>query len=236
MMSVVIGYVSDYFSIVMTDTRITYGKGAEMGYDDNHVKLLSIPNMGWATGVGVFDFIHKFNRKLGKMEHTTVQIIEELFEKTLEQEKHKLEFLRDYIDSTVITCSWVGTEDNKNKFRVGLLNKEHFGNRLVELDQNRITVLYPYDYLDDLSKVENLEKRISMYTEIDGNLGMILQYLLQIFAEISANSYGVSNICDIGIQVYLDNDLYKFQLKEDVRPLIKAAKEGTILNRLSVVK
>jgi hypothetical protein len=136
----------------------------------------------------------------------------------------------------VITCSWVDTQDNKNKFRVGLLNKEHFGNRLVELDQNRITVLYPYDYLDDLSKVENLEKKFSMYTEIDGNLGMILQYLLQIFAEISANSYGVSNICDIGIQVYLDNDLYKFQLKEDVRPLIKAAKEGTILNRLSVVK
>jgi hypothetical protein len=59
--------------------------------------------------------------------------------------------------------------------------------------------------------------------------------LLQIFAEISANSSGVSRICDIGIQVYLDNDLYKFQLKEDVRPLIKAAKDGTLLNKLSVV-
>lgn len=235
MMSVVIGYVSDYFSIIMTDTRITYGKDAEMGFDDNNEKLVSIPNMGWAAGVGVFDFIHKFNRKLGKMKHTTVQVIEELFEKTLEQEKHKHEFIRDYIDSTVITCSWVGAQDNKNKFRVGLLNNEHFGNRLVELGQNHITVLYPYDYLDDLSKVENLEKRFSMYSEFDGNLEKLLQYLLQIFAEISANSYGVSRICDIGIQVYLDNDLYKFQLKEDVRPLIKAAKDGTILNKLSVV-
>lgn len=40
-MSVVIGYVSEYFSIVMTDTRITYGKNAEMGWDDNVEKLVS---------------------------------------------------------------------------------------------------------------------------------------------------------------------------------------------------
>jgi hypothetical protein len=95
--------------------------------------------------------------------------------------------------------------------------------------------LYPYDYLEDLSKVEDIEKIFSMYTEFDGNFASLLQHLLQIFAEISANSSGVSTICDIGIQVYLDNDFYKFQLKEDVSPLIKAAKDGTILNRLSVV-
>lgn len=235
MMSVVIGYVSDYFSIVMTDTRITYGKDAEMGWDDNYEKLVSIPNMGWATGVGVFDFIDKFNRKLGKMEQTTIPIMEKLFEKTLEQEKHNHEFLKDFIDSTVITCSWVGMQEDKSKFRVGLFNKEHFGHRLVELGTHHITILYPYDYLEELSKVEDIEKRFSMYTEFDGNFASLLQHLLQIFAEISANSSGVSTICDIGIQVNLDNDFYKFQLKEDVRPLIKAAKDGTILNRLFVV-
>jgi hypothetical protein len=69
----------------------------------------------------------------------------------------------------------------------------------------------------------------------DGNFGEFLQYLLQIFAEISANSFGVSRICDIGIQIYLDNHLYKFRLKEDVGPLIQAAKDGTLLNKLSVV-
>jgi hypothetical protein len=53
-MSVVIGYVSDYSSIIMTDTRITYGKEAEMGWNDHYGKLVSIPNMGWATGVGVY--------------------------------------------------------------------------------------------------------------------------------------------------------------------------------------
>jgi hypothetical protein len=129
----------------------------------------------------------------------------------------------------------VGKEEKKGKFRVGLLNKGHFGNRLMELGHNHITILYPYDYLDDLSKVEYIEKRFNMHTEFDGNLGKLLQHLLQIFAEISANFFGVSKICDIGIQVYLDNDLYKLHLKEDVRPLIKPAKDGTILNKLSAV-
>jgi hypothetical protein len=95
--------------------------------------------------------------------------------------------------------------------------------------------LYPYDYLNDLCKVANIEKSFSMYTKFDGNLGKLLHHLLQIFAEISANSIGVSRICDIGIQVSLDNNLYKFQLKEDVRPLMKAAKDGTLLTKLSVV-
>lgn len=86
----------------------------------------------------------------------------------------------------------MGRLGDKSKFRVGLLNKEHFGNRLVEIGNNHITILYPYDYLDDISKVENLEKRFSMYTEFDGNLGKLLQHLLYIFAEISANSPDVS--------------------------------------------
>ena len=234
-MSVVIGYVSDYFSIVMTDTRITYGKNAEMGWDDHHEKLVSLPNMGWATGVGVFDFILKFNKNLAKTKVATVKIIEELFEKTLEHEKYKNVNLKEHFDSTVITCSWVDKGENKSKFHVGLLNKEHFGNRLVELGNHHITILYPYNYLDDLNKVDNIEKRFNMYREFDGNFGKLLQHLLQIFAEISANSFGVSRICDIGIQVFLDHDLYKFQLKEDVIPLIKAAEDGTILNKLSVV-
>jgi hypothetical protein len=234
-MSVVIGYVSDYFSIIMTDTRITYGKDAEMGWNDNSEKLVSLPNMGWATGVGVFDFIHNFNRKLAKLNITTVRLIEELFEKTLEHEKSNNEYLKAQFDSTVLTCSWVGKEKNKRTFRVGLLNKEHFGNRLMELGNNHITILYPFDYLDDLSKVENIEKRFNLYKEFDGNLEKLLEHLLQIFAEISAKSSSVSKICDIGIQVYLDNDLYKFQLKDDVHPLIKAANNGTLLNKLSVV-
>jgi hypothetical protein len=129
----------------------------------------------------------------------------------------------------------VGNDENKIKFRVGLLNKQYFGNRLVEIGNNHVIILYPFDYLEDLSKVENIEKRFSMYTEFDGNFGKLLHHLLQIFAVISANSIGVSGICDIGIQVYLSNDLYKFQLKEDVQPLLKAAKDGTLLTKLSVV-
>jgi hypothetical protein len=151
-MRVVIGYVSDYFSIVMTDTRITYGINAEMGWDDNVEKLVSIPNMGWATGVGVFNFIHNFNRKLAKLKNTTARIIEELFEKKIEYEKNKYKYLKAQFDSTIITCSWIVKEENKSKVRVGLLNKEHFGNRLMELGNNHITILYPYDYLDDLRR------------------------------------------------------------------------------------
>jgi hypothetical protein len=115
-MSVVIGYVSDYFSIVMTDTRITYGKDAEMGWNDNVEKLVSIPNMGWATGVGVFDFIHNFNRKLAKLNNTTVRIIEELFEKTLEHEKSNNEYLKAQYDSTSLPVPGWARKKRKESF------------------------------------------------------------------------------------------------------------------------
>jgi hypothetical protein len=68
------------------------------------------------------------------MKSASVKNMEDLFEETLEQEKDKNEYLKEQFDSTVITCSWMGDEENKNKFRVGLFNKQHFGKRLVEID------------------------------------------------------------------------------------------------------
>jgi hypothetical protein len=229
-MSVVIGYVTDSFSVIITDTRITYGKNAEYGWDDNYEKLVSIPNMGWATGVGVFDVIDKFNKNLAKTKIGTIKNIEELYLKTLEKEKREQECLKDHIDSTVITCSWVDI----NTLRVGLLNKEFFGENLVELIQNQITILYPFDYLEDERKVADIQKRYCLNNKYS-NFEKLLEHLLLIFADISANSFGVSNICDIGIQLFLKNSIYKLNLKEDVRPLIQASKDGTIMNMLSVV-
>lgn len=234
-MSVVIGYVSDFFSIIMTDTRITFGKEAEMGWDDQYEKLVSIPNMGWATGVGVYELILNFNKNLANMKSTSVENIEVLFKKTLEIEENKNGYLKENFDATVITCSWVCHEEDKNKFRIGLLNKQQFGSKLVYLRHNHVTILYPYDFLDDFSKVDNIEKKIRLNSESNRNLEKLLHHLLQIFAEISANSIGVSRICDIGIQIFLGKDLYKFKLKDNVQPLIKAAKDGTLLPKLSVV-
>lgn len=65
-MSGVIGYVTDQFTILITNTRITFERNAEFGWDDDNKKLVSIPNLGWATGVGVFDFISRFYDKLTK--------------------------------------------------------------------------------------------------------------------------------------------------------------------------
>jgi hypothetical protein len=234
-MSVVIGYVTDQFSIIMTDTRITYGKNAEYGWDDNYEKLVSIPRMGWATGVGVCDFIENFNKILSRVAFGTVGKLEEIYVNTLEKEKQKNECPLDHIDSTVITCSWLDKEDNRKRCKVGLFCNEHFGKNLKELVQHQINILYPFDYLDDINKVEAIEKRYSKIEECDGNLEKLMEHLLLIFAEISANSFSVSSICDIGIHLLKNNDVCKLKLKEEIRPLIKAAQNGTIMNMLSVV-
>lgn len=63
----------------------------------------------------------------------------------------------------------------------------------------------------------------------------ILKNLLLIFAEISENSYSVSSICDIGIHLFKNNDVFKLKLKEEISPLISAAQNGTIMNMISVV-
>lgn len=234
-MSVVIGYVTDQFSVIMTDTRITYGKNGEYGWDDNYEKLASIPDMGWATGVGVCDFIERFKGGLSKSKNRTVGKIEELYAQTLEKEKQKHESLTEHIDSTVITCSWAGLEGNRMKLRVGFLNNEHFGHNLVELGQNQITILYPFDYLQDYRKIEDIEKRKRLHHRDEGSFERLLEHLLSIFAEISANSFGVSRICDIGIHMCSDNDVNKLKLKGEISPLMEAAREGTLMNMCSVV-
>jgi hypothetical protein len=234
-MSVVIGYVSDQFSILMTDTRITYGKNAEFGWDDNYEKLVSIPRMGWVTGVGVSDFIERFNEKLSKVAFGTVRKLEEMYVNTLEKEKQISECPIDHIDSTVITCSWLEYVDNRKRCKVGLLCNEHFGKNLKELVHHRINILYPFDYLDNLNKVEDIERKYCHIANFDGNLEKLVGHLLLIFAEISSNSFSVSSICDIGIHIFKNNIVMKLKIKEEIRPLIKAAQNGTLMNMLSEV-
>nr|WP_263326362.1 hypothetical protein [Neobacillus sp. Marseille-Q6967] len=233
-MSVVIGYVNDQFSILMTDTRISYGMYAEFGWEDHYEKLVSIPSMGWATGVGVYEFIERFLEKLEKSGICTNRKIENLYVHTLEKEKHKNECIQNHIDSTVITCSWISVEENSKKFKVGLLSKEHFGHSLVELAKDRINILYPFDYIQDYQRVEKLEKRYSLKNSYNGKLDMILEKLLKIFSEIAENSTGVSQTCHIGIHLFRDHTVCKLNLREDIRSLLKASKNGTIVNRFLV--
>lgn len=112
---------------------------------------------------------------------------------------------------------------------------EHFGKNLKELVHHQINILYPFDYLDDINKVKSIEKRYSNIEDCDGNLEKLMKHLLLIFAEISENSYSVSSICDIGIHLFKNNDVFKLKLKEEISPLISAAQNGTIMNMISVV-
>lgn len=61
-MSVVINYTCDYFSLIATDTRITYKNNTNevLHWEDGREKLINLPNIGWTAGVGLAHFLDKF--------------------------------------------------------------------------------------------------------------------------------------------------------------------------------
>src|SRR5687768_15201992 len=57
-MTVVISYVSDEFSLIVTDTRITF---IDASFNDNIGKLRSLAHpLGWCAGLGYSPYLEKF--------------------------------------------------------------------------------------------------------------------------------------------------------------------------------
>jgi hypothetical protein len=234
-MSVVINYVSKYLSIIISDNRISFGKNAEFGWVDGQTKLVNIPNMGWCSGVGLADFLNEFKEKLSRTEINKLDEISDLFSRTIDDvKKNKREFINE-IENSAISVSWIGTDQQDIIFRLGILSKEHFNNKLILLPDDTIYILYPSDYVDDTSKVEELEKEFEMTMEYNWDLESVLNKLLNIFHMIATKSPSVSKTCDIGLQFASSEGIFKAKVSGNIHDLIADLVHERLGQRIEIV-
>jgi len=227
-MTVVIGYLNEHFSIIATDTRLSFEKnstGDASTYTDRILKLRSMPYpLGWCAGSGFTGYIDIFKDSITKCYMRNIDEIKNICisarEKALQQYPDKL----DDIENSKIFGSWPLNIDTGVSCEIGFIR---FINGVITLDhitKNTYFIGYPAD-----AKAEYIEQLTIKYdvgaVSHDGDLNQVINRILQIFNKISMQSSDVSRICEIGIQ--LKKGLRKLSLSGEIEELLK---QGSIFD------
>lgn len=234
-MTVVVTYVDTLRSIIMVDDRLNWGRNQEFGYEDGNIKLIDIPNMGWASGAGYSDFIDIFQQKISERNIANTTDIASAYKEAIEDEIRNSPMNKGDIESAACVASWFGMTEEGPTMRVGLLSHNHFGSELAKLENGNLQLLYPGDYLEDLSKVKVIEESYNNRFTESASYEEILETMLKIFKDISEDSIYVSENCHIGLFYIQQDGVYKSRISGEIDFLLNELANERLFNHLEVV-
>lgn len=241
-MSVVICYSCDLFSMIATDTRISYGRRMDdaIKFTDDNEKLEDLPDMGWLAGAGAHSFIEIMKDKLRQSIITSNEQVKNLFIESYSEIEELNIYDKNTLDITGIATSWIGFNPKISLlplFRVGIFSSKTIYEKIAApmLEKNMIYILYPYEYIIDDKRIDEFEKKYSLNYIFDGDYYKFIYLISCMFKEITANSKSVSNICDMGIMNFANNGIQKIRIKENVNHLIADYNNGYRNTKFEVV-
>jgi hypothetical protein len=237
-MTAVLCYTTNILSIILSDKRVSYGRYAELGYSDEYTKLVNLPEMGWAAGAGAGDYLDQLKETLADSDILSVKDIIDVYEEVSTSFSSNGFYSEEHIKSSAVVASWIGFDEEINsiKFRIGVLSSEHVGKEgMGSVSDNLIFTLYPIDYIEDENKVEVLLNKHGWEHQFDGDMNALYEKLFSVFEEIANDSPYVSSTCDVGLQIFLDNVIYKIKFSGEISDLIRAVKENRIHERYELI-
>ncbi len=235
-MTSVLSYCNEKLSIIMTDTRLNFGKYQEGGYDDKTVKLTNIPTLGWAAGAGFHDFIENFHDLLSNTIIKQTGDVGTVYKNALNRTIAESPSYTDDIESSVGIASWVAANFKQVFMRIGIFSYKHIGYEMGLVKPGEIDIVYPGDYLENPKKVELLKERFNVNVGEDLEFVQILDNMLEIFNFIANDSIYVSSFCDIGILLLVENQPVKLSISGKVLDILNDLRNGVIENRLQVIE
>jgi len=235
--TVVVCYGDKYLTIIMSDDRVNCNIFGRHIYEDGHTKLVELPNMGWASGAGLSDFLETFKKELSKSTVFNIEEMGSIYKKILEKSKKNRPDLSSFISKSAIVVSWVAVLEDELYLRFGVFEEENFDTEIAVCEFGNYLVLYPGDYLDDQDKIKNVsEKYLNYDNSEEESYEKILSRMFSIFNEISSNSEQCSTHCDVGIQVVQPTGIYKIKFGGEIKELILLLDEEKLDEKYELVQ
>jgi hypothetical protein len=226
-MSIVVCYVHDEaFSLIATDTRITYGHQGSGIYDDIAEKIYH-NGMGWVCGAGLGQLITSFRDRIDKIEVKDSLALKDCFYKAYEDALK--EFTDTYtIEMTKVVFSYVTSIEQQIKFRIGMLGKEYLeiADHIQYLRNGELLIIWPFGMEE--SRMASIYERYEKALEKASDLNDVICSISLLIKEVSALSNSVSDICDIGILALDEQGLLTIQVREQADKIYNAYNEGSL--------
>lgn len=236
-MTVVINYVSDFFSIILTDRRVSYGLNGEFGYSDDAKKLINLSEMGWAAGAGLADYLTKLKTRLSKTEINSIEEIMTIYEETTNGSVVREEEYKEHIHNSVASFSFHNFDLDKQKFNfhIGLLTRAYVDEENIKaVPLNKINIFYPSDLIIDEINGPIISEKHDVFYE-NPNLEGVIKRLLDAFLDIYRVSKFVSEKCDLGLEIILPDGMYKMKLSGSIHDLIEVCEGNKVREKFKII-
>ncbi len=239
-MSVVICYKSNFLSLILTDTRISYGysmDGEIVEYTDNNEKLIELP-IGWCAGAGIHEFIDDIKDGLLNNEIENIPQVTNVYKNTYSKFKKYTNYSEKDINISAVAVSYIGKCENEitPNFNIILLNEKTIdGDKYAIVNNENIYILFPIEYIKDKHLVDILKSKFLLHYDFDGDINKLIKYILEIFEEISKNSNTVSEICDIGLMAVSEGILYKIRINNNLETLLKDINNNELSKHFQII-
>ncbi|MDQ0209039.1 hypothetical protein [Alkalicoccobacillus murimartini] len=229
--TVILGYATNQFSIILSDRRLNFGENQEYGYDDSKTKLVPYNSGGWTSGAGYADFIDLFQDNLNytniRDTDDMINVYQEAYNKSVFSEPN----MKKHINRSSLMSSWVGGNENGEiLMRLGGFCYDIGENKLFLANHGNIIIFYPGEFLDDKEKVFVFEEKFNLEIGYEHSLVDTILYMLLLFREIKDESKFVSEECDIGV-LFLseENEQILGRFEGRVNEMIEEVKKGNLI-------
>lgn len=239
-MTVIIMTRTDYYSIIISDTRENYE--ADPPYSDGIIKLRYIPNMGFIAGAGWADFLEEVKERVIKkrrIEH--IDEVVEIFDSTVEKGKHDFPETEGMIVNSFIVVTWLGEGDKKTEFYSALLSESYYeknGDNSMVIDKGDIRIIYPVDLVEKDDLIHNIVEQAAGKKTTNLSVNQSLFEMLRLFEQVSKNSGMVSRDCQIGIQYHskITDHIHTEGLFGNGERLLNLAQQNKILRKFKAAE
>lgn len=211
-MSVVICYSCDKFSLIATDTMITYGDGSH-SYKTKVHPIYSY-GLGHCAGAGFGETIDNVTENLNKLKEANFENIAEAIRSGYvdsfvdQNEKNKQCILYTQIATSVVT---IIAGESKINYKVFISQYKNDSNGKIVLhiepiEINTIEILYPSTYSDQPEIHQNFIDNHNLNYTYDGDFNEFLLYIANLFKDIYQDSkLVVSDTCEITLDYFRMN-------------------------------
>ncbi|MFP5111843.1 hypothetical protein ACSU64_05625 [Bacillaceae bacterium C204] len=203
-MTLVINYMSENFSLIASDTKVTFKDNIIEPYFES--KIISLDNIfGWTSGMGLGNFLEIFKEKLSK---ANISNIKEDIEKIFFDSKSKMiewEMSEKEIDDSAVSLAMILKNDSILDIFSCYISNTYTDGKLKLF--NGFLIFYPSNYTQ--IDVDEFQNRYDMLNQ-ECNLNKVINQTLEMFNEISTNSpSNVGRDCEIGLLYFDDNKVCK---------------------------
>jgi len=212
------------YSIIATDTAVTYDDGCKEWIENNGEKLYQLEG-GWASGCGSASIIKATASDISFESIHSFERINSIYQRHY---YNCLDLISSNYDQsmslTKVAYSYATRIEGSVIHRINVIG--HNYQRVVE--KNSLFSIWPTDVSSNVREeiIDHYTKLVELNVDHSDNLSIMITLISQFISDVAKESKYVSSYCDAGISLTDDKEIAMCRISADTKEILEAYTRG----------